>query len=115
MMLEFPPRNCRVEEREQNIVRATNGHPCVSPVDFSVFATNYPMTVGELYSSSDTAANHTEGCAELAVRDLRRETDQLSDGVETTEEVESEVLEESKALSDVEETPFAQEGEEFLC
>ena len=43
-----------------------------------------------------------------------------SDGGETTEsshrwtdEVESEVPEEWEALSDVEETPFAQEGDEF--
>ena len=67
-----------------------------------------------------TSENHTEEYAELAVRDLRRETDQLSDGGETTEsshqwtdDVESLVLEESEALSDVEETPFAQESEEF--
>ena len=67
-----------------------------------------------------TSENHTEEYAELAVTDLRRETDELSDGGETTEsshrwtdEVESEVPEESEALSDVEETPFAQESEEF--
>ena len=58
----------------------------------------------------------------MAVRDLRRETDELSDVGETTEsshrrtdEVECEVLEECKALSDVEESPFAQESEEFCC
>ena len=53
MMLEFPAGKCPVEEREQNIVLATTGHPCVSLVDFPVFATNYPVTVGGLYSSSD--------------------------------------------------------------
>ena len=113
-MLAFPAGKCPVEEREQNFVRAKSAHPCVSLVDFPVFTTDYPMTVGELYSSSDPAANHTEEYAELAVRDLRRETDELSDGGETTEsshrwtdDMESEVPEEWEALSDVEETPFA--------
>ena len=60
--------------------------------------------------ASDNSANFTEADSELAVRDLRRKADVLSDDGEITEfshqwtaEVPSEILEESEVLSDVEE------------
>ena len=63
---------------------------------------NYPLKVGGAVLLRAIAET------ELAVGDLRRKTDDLSDDGETTEsshqwtdEVESEVLEESEVLSDV--------------
>ena len=72
-MLGFPLEKHCIEEREQNIVRATRrAHPCVSQVDFPVYTTKYPLTVGELYSSStDNSANVTEEDTVLAVETER--------------------------------------------
>ena len=51
-MLDLQGKTYRINQREQHTVRATSGRPCISLVDSPVFTTNYPLTVGELISSS---------------------------------------------------------------
>ena len=62
MMLEFPGRKYRIDEREQDIVRATNGLSCVSLVDFSGFTTNHPLTVGGLFLYGQFGKPHRGRC-----------------------------------------------------
>ena len=78
-------------------------------MDFPFFTTNYLLMVGDPYSSSTDNLGHVKGEATaLAVRDLRRKTDDLPVDGQTesphhwTDEVESE-MPESEVLSDVEE------------
>ena len=55
--------------------------PCDSLVDFPVFTMGYLLTVGDLYSSStDNSVILTQEATEVAFRDLRRKTDNISDG-----------------------------------
>ena len=100
-------RNDDKELPERQRFTAVSVHPCVSLVNILVFARNYRLMVG---SSTENSANCTEEDTELAVRFLRRRTDDLPDGGETTEfslqrtdDVQYEILEESEALSDVQE------------
>ena len=85
---------------------------CLSLVDCPIFTTHDLLTVGEQYTSStDNLAIFTHQDVELAVRDLRRKTDDFQDRIETTEsshqwtdEEEWETLEEGNVMSGVEDS-----------
>ena len=47
----------RIDKSAQKIVDAAGGHPYVTLVDFQLFTTKFPLTIGAYSSSTDISAN----------------------------------------------------------